>query len=520
MKLFFALSILVFTLTPTAFAQGPGCRNLFLPQDAGIAQAAPEVRQNLNKYEQIFTRTRGLGGYQLALGPLFKATLTRVQDTGGHWLDAGAGDAVAVTEFLKSKKSERARASVISLESQAKPSQQLQVHVGRFIEEIPSDEISKSDVITDVFGPLAYSGHPHLILRKYFESLKKNGEIFVFLGVRDEIYGKSNRVVTADGQYLSLVEWLQHLPGVRTELFVERKDDDGTSIDKWSLRITRDFSSELKIPDVELIDFEPGAPPRMVFTETDSKFSTLDQKALEIKNKVLKNIDSALEKISFTQFMDSFRDGEISHPLASSIKRLKPNETWVNISEFGQNIQEDLKKKTYDSSNTHIFWGLSQKWIRFCINRINPQKFLYSNLKSSETIDRVKRVGLITDFYGDFVSSVEPDKTLQKYLDSMTENGVLYIYLGKEYTGFGASSEVLTKSGQRLNIRGWLMSIDGIKVDLYRGGYAYTGGEWTFVKIVKTKRTAPQVPRLKFRGSEPVNELEMPRMIFQEVTQH
>lgn len=509
------LILCVCILSVSARASVESCQRVFVGPSADTVVAAPQTKKNLNHFEQIFTRTRGLGGYQLALGSHFTAALKRLRTTGGHWLDAGAGDAVAVQELLQESQDRQTTATVISLDCQVKSSDRLEVHSGRFIEEIPQEEISKSDIITDVFGPLAYSGHPHLILKKYLESLKPTGEIFIFLGLRDDIYGRLNRVITRDGRYLTLVEWLQQLPGVKTELLIESRDDDGTPIEKWSLRITRQPGVELDIHDVTLTDFEPGAPPRMLFQEklpTPEAHLPLQQ---DLKAKIATSIASQMEQMTFTRFMDSFRGGEITHPLVSSIKNLDPVESWVNISEFGANLQNEFMNKAYDASNTTVFWGLAQKWIRFRINRINPDKFLYSNLKSSEAIGTIHRLGLITDFYGDFISQLQPAQVLQKYLNAVDPDGAVYLYLGKEYTGYGATTEVITKSGQRLPLRAWLQTIDGIKASLYRGGYAYTGGQWTFVKILKTKDRI-HVPRLQFLAAEPNSTQDIPRMVFRE----
>lgn len=481
------------------------------------ATVAKAAEANLKKYENIFTRARDLDSYKMAFGKEFSRVLVEIAEKGGHWIDAGAGDAIAIQEFVAANP--RTRGTAISVESAAESMARLSVIKGQFIEDIPSDRVAKARVVTDVIGGLAYSGTPHLVLRKYFDWLDAHGEVFVFMGTRD-VYGLINRVITADGKYLNLIDWIKLIPGIKTEVIVETREDEGTTYEKWALRLTRDKSRPLDIPDVTLRELLPGAPPTMLFQEARGlSIEAGDTVLLQAQQKVRADLEQGLrsqaQATTFTQFMDSFRGGEITHPLVSAVKGLKPTQSWVNISAYGANLAHDLASKAYDASSDKVFFGISQKWIRFRVNAVKPEKFRYTHFHSGLALDKMTNVGVLTDFNGDFVSSLRPDEVLRRYIRAIGDSGTAFIYLGREYTGFGAGSDVLTAAGKRLSLRQWLKSIPGLEVKLFRGGYAYAGGQWTFVRIRKKKPTV-KIPELQFLGADRRTDGEVPSMVFQE----
>lgn len=434
----------------SAFANPVACRSLLVNKAAFVEQAATSVAANLEKHEQIFTRSRGLQAYASALGPQFVNLIARLGQGGGHWLDSGAGDAIAMRQFLEKNQNSNVTGAVIALQSGAVETARLRVLKDRFLEQIPLEEIQKADLITDVFGPLAYSGHPHLVLGKYFESLKSNGEILIFLGARDEIYGNSNRVITREGRYLTLSEWIAQIPGVRAEFVVDKIEDDGSVFEKWSLRLTRDFSRDLEIPKVEMHDFKAGAPPVMMFQEVaDSSRSILDRLQV-VKQQVEDSIHKKTNEISFSNFMNSFRSGELSHPLVSSIKALSSKGKWENISAFSIAVPNEIINRSFDGAANEVFSSLAQKWIRYRVNSIDTEKFQFSNNSSAHSLEKNGHIRLITDFYGDFVGELRPDLALQRYLDISEMGGEIYLYLGKEYSGFGAASEVILPNSKRV----------------------------------------------------------------------
>lgn len=498
-----------------SYAGANFCEDLLAdPTSAVVAEPNSSASKNLQKFEQIFTRSRGIQSYKIAFGSKFSEVLSQVM-MGGHWLDSGAGDAIAVRQVLSETGASKMKATAISLESQAESEGNLKVLKGRYIETIPSSEIAKAQLITDFFGPLAYSGQPDLILKKYFEALAQDGQIFIFLGIGHENYGTANRIVTKDGRYLTLVDWIRQIPGIKAEIQVDRLDDDGTIVEKWNLRLSRDERYPLEIPSVELKEFSEGAPPKMFFKEIGSSSSKLQLQLAELKKKMIENIKFRNQNMTFTDFMNAFRSGEVSHPLVSAIKKLSARQVWANISDFSVDPKKEIRNKAFDASKTDVFWGPAQKWIRFRIHSISTEKFLYSPIRSSVSVEGVKNLALITDFDGDFVSSLQPDRILQRYLDSIIDEGAIFLYLGGEESGFGSTSEVIKPSGEKVTLRHWLENLPGINVKFYRGGYAYTGGEWTFVRVNKVSQKV-SVPHLSFVGSDPQVGNEATKLVFEE----
>jgi len=513
------LIILTLALSPLVTAGTVLCRQVFANIDTGASVASPLATENIEKFEQIFTRSRGVGSYGLALGSGFQKILQRIANYGGHWIDAGAGDAFAVQQFLNQNRNPNIRATAISLQSAAVSGDRLKVMKDRYIEQIPDHELSKADLITDLFGPIAYSAQPHLILKKYLELLKDDGQVFLFLGSRDELFGSENRVITGDGKYLNLAEWIQQLPGVGSELIVDRRDDDGMIVEKWTLRLWKSGSEPFNIPEVEVREFKEGAPPRMLFQEKVRIPDQATNERLGLRQLAISAVQKQAERMNFSRFMDSFRSGELTHPLLAEISRLGKGDKWANVSFYGENLIRDIERNQYDKKNTEIFVGFAQQLMAYRLGNLSAEKLRYTQVLPGTFNDRIEvgRPKLITDFEGEFATETTPDLTLNKYLAALKPEGSVFIFLGPEYTGFGVISEVLTRDGKRVSLRKWLQNLESVDVNFYRGGYSYTGGEWTFVKIRK-KGEHFDLPQLELLGGSQSSSGELPRLIFQEVS--
>ena len=220
-----------------------------------------------------------------------------------------------------------------------------------------------------------------------------------------------------------------------------------------------------------------------------------------------------MSQFNFTQFMDSFRSGEFTHPLISSIKKLSKQQIWMNNSLFGADLKSMFDKNAYDASQVGVFIKLAQNWIRWRVGKVNTQKFEYTQIKNIETVE-IKNVQLITDFNGEFVTSLQPDLVLNKYMNLLSPQGEVFLFLGAEYTGFGSGSKIIGKNGTTQTMTQWLRSLPDLNVTFYRGGYAWAGGQWTFVKI-KKKKNSIQIPKLEFLGLN--QKLDSPdlQMVFQ-----
>lgn len=415
----------------------------------------------------------------------------------GHWFDSGAGHAFAVRQALEMPEAKNLKATIVAFDTVATSKDHLKVISGRFLENIRDAEIPKSDLITDVVGPLAYSGAPHLVLQKYLNNLKPQGEIYIFLGSRHELYGASNKVLTARGELLNLGQWLEQLPGIKTDLVKTPINDDGHYFEMWTVRITKE-KADVRIPEVEMIHFTEGAPPTMTFKEVSShgikNFESLQEQARDLfKHRAI--------AITASDFLDAFRGGELRHPLIASLKKLKNGDRWVNSSEVGEQVFAGMKKKDYGFEDVSVFLGLSQTFIRWRAQGINTDKMTYTALGNTVALRDVKDVKLITDYHGDFVSSFAPDIVLKRYLDSLSDKGEIYLYMGQEYGGYGTASKVLKKDGTKLTLRTWVREQAGLSVDLFRGGYPWATGEWAFLKIKIKDRQKIQIPKLRLGGT-------------------
>lgn len=488
------------------------CEAIFLLSENGKSDG--RAFDNLTKYEQIFTKGRGLETYKIALGIEFSAALERVLTRPeAHWFDSGAGHAFAVRQALQLPHADNLKSTVVAYETGASSTDKLKVISGRFLETIADFEIPKSDLITDVFGPLAYSSNPHLVMQKYFNNLKPNGEIYIFLGARHELYGQTNQVITASGKVLNLAQWIETIPGIKADLIRTTKEDDGTIYEMWTLRIRKE-KNDIDVPAIEMIAFKEGAPPAMTFKEISANQGPIHQKSLQ--QQARHRFRELTANITATQFLDSFRGGELRHPLIASIKSLKPEDRWINSSELGDNFANSLRKKEYDFSDTKVFTGLAQKFIRWRARGIDMERINHTFVQDTQILKDVRNVKLITDYHGDFMSAFAPDTVLKRYVDTISDKGEIYIYTGQEYGGFGSNSIVMTKDGRKLPLRQWLQQIPGLKSRLFRGGYHWAGGEWTFMKIQVTDREKVSIPNLKLIGTSE-NKEGLPLPFFEEL---
>jgi SAM-dependent methyltransferase len=513
------LFVLFFTQLPTTVVAAKtqsvySCNSFYLNKEP---QSVTLAKNNLEKYELIFQRSRGINSYKNALGPWFQKALENISHHGGNWLDAGAGEGVAVQEFLQQHNANtNINATIVSLQSSAKKAPNLEVLTGQLIEDIPLNYFKKYKLITDVYGALAYSASPHLVLKKYLEVLEANGEILIYLGARDDIYGKTNLVIDRKKEILSFYQWLQEIPGTKAELLVDKRIDEMFEFDVMSIRITKSTTTEVvTIPKLTVTNFKPGTPPQFIFTEVQNGKNNSSELHNLFKEKVKQATSEALEQKNITQFLDSFRSGEITHPLIKEINSLSKNSTWLNVSDFSERFYQDLQNRLYDFTSTNVFWGISQKWINFRISRIDTNDFKYRGVKNFEDMDAIQNVSLITDYYGDFLKELTPDVILQKYVDTLSRDGTILIFLGSEHGGFGSSHGVILKNGENYSLRGWLLNQPDLKVKLHRGGHAWSGGEWNFVKI-KKRVEAPIITKLNLIGFGKNSKTEIPKVYYQE----
>lgn len=93
---------------------------------------------------------------------------------------------------------------------------------GRFLEEIPNEDLTFKfglvDVLTDVYGVMAYTENPSLILEKYAAVLKEEGKIFILLDING---------------FLSS-------PTLATSMVINRQTNQSIDLETWIRNKTKD----------------------------------------------------------------------------------------------------------------------------------------------------------------------------------------------------------------------------------------------------------------------------------------
>jgi len=172
---------------------------------------------------------------------------------------------------------------------------------GRYFEDIPDAEISRADIITDLYGVMSYSPRVDEVLRKYHKILKTDGKAYIFIGDYVQVppligmfsearLGESgwfapfatSQVKLKNGKTVTLLDWVMSLKGFKAQLDF-RKVEQRT----WSsstpgsiLRSTivlEKNSDEAEIPSLRLMESNQGKPPVRVFEEVELKENSAQQ---------------------------------------------------------------------------------------------------------------------------------------------------------------------------------------------------------------------------------------------------
>ncbi len=482
------------------------CQQIY---SAKLSEIDQRASGNVLKFQDNFTHEGHINRYRKVF-PWLQSSIDRVaQLKQGHWIDSGGGNGQAL-QFVLSEHPTMT-SSLISLQTSASPGPRLKIYQGRYIEQIPHQEFAPADLITDVMGPMAYSSRPDLVLTKYFDVLKTDGEILLYLGTFEEIYGRQNLIITENGKVISLLEWIGQIQGINVEVFSVINKGEFFDYEILSVRITK-TASEIIVPTLKLVTIKEGAPPKMIFQEDSEK-----QKSI-LSAKILSQIQGIIKQNFFsefhrklkgesvaTKFFDSFRGGEIVNPFVSKLSQLSNNETWVNISPLSTAIKTSLQKNQlrYRSNQEHSMLSQMLMWLRSRF--INNENNNYVSLNSAQNLEKLAPAKIITDYGGDFLTSLHPDQVLYNYLKQIDIHGTVIVYLGAEDLGFAASSFVINRQGQRLSLREWLQSISGpnsgFNMKYYRSGYAWTGGELTFATFTRDPHKIVKVPKLQLLGA-------------------
>jgi len=318
MQAFVFITALYLALIPAAWGDQGNCSDSYRKLTQLIERNFFETRRTFEKYVELFPDQ-------------FFEKLSSLDDS-GHWLDAGSGEAFAVEDFLKPAPlraepflkemqssiwkpreikvdpekirklaqtlserglSQRPKVTAVSfsMERKGPTIEGLEIKTGRFFEDIPTSEFKPVDLITDLFGVASYSPRIDEVLRNYHRVLKKGGQVYLFIGDYLEtppIFGfrrasplgepgwlsafSDSEVITSQGDKLSLLDWVQRLPGFKTT--IEGREVVGkrqiglkpAAILRSTLILekTGDFS---QIPQLKLVEATEDKPPIRIFRE-------------------------------------------------------------------------------------------------------------------------------------------------------------------------------------------------------------------------------------------------------------
>lgn len=248
-----------------------------------------------------FQTRRDLAGYANYFPDSFLKQLGTLGKN-GHWIDAGSGEGEAVKNFfdaelLKSYEDDylfrplslrasedkpQVTAVSYNMESDTPHQSKLHFKVGKYFEQIPTDEFAKADLITDLYGVASYSPRFDQVLSKYHEILKPGGKAYIFLGfvarphsgnlehaeTREAPIVKS-QVKLKNGETISLLDWAMSLPGFKATL-----ESQGPSLSRMPIPTTlvlEKVSGQANIPYLMLKSSDLDTPPRRNYEEANLK---------------------------------------------------------------------------------------------------------------------------------------------------------------------------------------------------------------------------------------------------------
>ena len=493
----------------TASLAAPDCRELFDPTPV----VHPLAEKNLKNYGATFTHDRSSQHYAVAVGVRYSTAIAKLQEKGGRWLDAGAGEAMAVREVL-AKSPENVTATIVALETSVTPTDRLRVFK-EFFEKIPGKVLGTFDLITDIFGVLPYSAAPDRILQKYVDHLSPDGDLLIFLGANHELFGRNNLVAGSDGRVRTLAEWILENPTIEAQIDAKAFEGEFGKQEKWSLHIKRIAGVEPFIPELVLEDFKPGAPPKMKFRERAAEEGLSAAQRMEMGRDLQLRARQALAHFDLTRFLDAFRRKELRNPLLAAVEKLKGNQLWINVSPFGEKLGEAWGSG-YDRKRASPFSRWAQSWMGWRVDRVKGEDLRYVHVREDQSLPSGVKARVISDLFGKFLSDLEPGRTLQDYTDHLEVGGEIVIYLGNEKGGYGTASTVLREGRSAITLRDWLASLPGFEATWYRSGHYWdSAGEWTSVRLKKITPDV-RVPDLVVTGVLPAEGDKIPGFLLRE----
>jgi hypothetical protein len=141
---------------------------------------------------------------------------------GEHWFDMGAGEFHAAEAYLRMKPAGAKVTAIAVPRDREVPSDldgRLRLLTGRYVEDVPGEELGGAKLITDVYGPFTYAAHPDEVLQKYLDLLTDDGTLYLMTGAKLEYIKSTVREGGRSGLHVQLLaDWLvENTSGITVE---------------------------------------------------------------------------------------------------------------------------------------------------------------------------------------------------------------------------------------------------------------------------------------------------------------
>lgn len=475
-------------------------------------------RGRANIHETLVNQTRGRGmpAYVKALPGVGEHLAALADRPGARWMDAGAGvSGAAALGYLEYGPGSLVRpayangqtieptrtppkalsVTLLDLDCRATPSARVQVLTGRYVEQIPQAELPKCHLITEVEGPFSYSTRPDLVLGRYVGALADDGVLLLGLGstVNLSMPGRDSRVVTADGQVLSYLEWLQSIPGLQVTPRRYVSPDPDERYETLAAEIRRVPGATPQIPALTTLEFTGGGPPRMTLKAQTGDLSTAPEAQLAVEQAARATLATQALALDTAHVLDQFKSGPLDTHLPRAARR--PG-GWLHAGALRDEVRAELAAGKVELSARYPL----ATQLTGLITADPPIAF--TNITTPEGLAGKTGLALITD-QGLLGASPRPDLLLGQYIAALRDGGELMVAFGKKDGGLGQQTRVLTRRERNLGLAEWIKRIPGLDVQIHTRRGASAADDETYVRVRLTDRAAVDIPALQPLGALP-----------------
>ena len=242
MRHFWTLALAIALITPLCPAHAAErCEDLFAPKEWEITD---QIKKN------DFITDRDLSEYMHQLHTGFVPAIRKLRSD-PHWIDLGAGKALALTDYLKSfdhiENAPQTTAVAFKLDRWFRPRSyngKLQIREGVF-EAQDTSTWKKADVITDVMGVISYTKDLTTTLQKVFDLLNVHGELFLE-------FTPAATSIKMNGTTHKLLEFLERIDGISVT-------------GKYGILKVVKNREHISVPQMELVTYKVSRPPSRTF---------------------------------------------------------------------------------------------------------------------------------------------------------------------------------------------------------------------------------------------------------------